>query len=106
MYSSIFRQVRQPLARVTTGRFSSTAATATKTTSIFNPTEEHRSLREMLRDFVEKEVDPQALEYNRHEKFNVELFRKLGDLGILGITADAEYGGSGMDAVAACIAHG
>lgn len=84
----------------------STTTTKVGNVSIFNPTEEHRSLREMLRDFVEKEVDPQALEFNRNEKFNVDLFRKLGDLGILGITADTEFGGSGMDAVAACIAHG
>ena len=77
----------------------------TKKIDFFNPTEEHRSLREMLRNFVETEVDPQALEYNRTETFNVDLFRKLGDLGLLGITADVKYGGSGMDAVAACIAH-
>jgi len=59
----------------------------------------------MLRSFVEAEVDPQALEYNRAEKFNLPLFRKLGDLGLLGITAPTEFGGSGMDAVAAVIAH-
>jgi len=73
---------------------------------LFNPTEEHASLRTMLRDFVEKEVDPQALKHNREEKFNVDLFRKLGDLGLLGITVEPEFGGSGMDAVAAVIAHG
>eukprot|EP01038_Epipyxis_sp_PR26KG_P009786 gene9786-13165_t len=72
---------------------------------LFNPTEEHASLREMLRTFVESEVDPQALEFNRKELFNVELFKKLGQLGLLGITVDPEYGGSGMDAVAAVIAH-
>lgn len=72
---------------------------------LFNPTEEHKSLREMLRSFVEAEVDPQAKEYNRLEKFNVDLFRKLGSLGLLGITVPIEYGGSGMDAVAAVIAH-
>jgi isovaleryl-CoA dehydrogenase len=58
------------------------------------------------REFVESEVDPQALQYNREEKFNVDLFRKLGNLGLFGITVPAEYGGSGMDAVAAVIAHG
>lgn len=73
---------------------------------LFNPTEEHAALRTMLRSFVETEVDPQALEHNRKEKFNVPLFRKLGDLGLLGITVDTVYGGSGMDATAAVIAHG
>ena len=44
-----------------------------------NPTEEHRMLREMIRDFVREEVEPQALEYDREEKFNLDLFRKLGE---------------------------
>lgn len=76
-----------------------------KKIDIFNPTEEHRQLREMIRSFAENEVDPQALEYNREEKFNHELFKKLGELGLLGITVDPEFGGSGMDATAAVIAH-
>jgi len=74
-------------------------------TDLFNPTEEHVQLRDMLRSFVEAEVEPQATEYNRAEKFNMPLFKKLGDLGLLGITVPEEYGGSGMDAVAAVIAH-
>ena len=87
--------------------FSSTATEVNvKTFNLFNPTEEHASLREMLRSFVENEVDPQAKEFNRNEKFNVELFRKLGNLGLLGITVETEFGGSGMDATAAVIAHG
>ena len=69
--------------------------------SIYNPTEEHAALRSMVRSFVEAEVDPQALEHNREEKFNFDLFRKLGDLGLLGITVPTAYGGSEMDAVAA-----
>jgi isovaleryl-CoA dehydrogenase len=72
---------------------------------IFNPTEEHQSLRNMVKSFVEKKVDPQALEYNKHEKFNVDLFQELGELGLLGITVEPQYGGSGMDAVAAVIVH-
>ena len=34
----------------------------------------------------EKEVDPQALAHDREEKFNVPLFRRLGELGLLGVT--------------------
>ncbi|CAM9349303.1 unnamed protein product [Ascophyllum nodosum] len=70
-----------------------------------NPSEEHRQLREMVRSFVENEVDPQALEHNREENFNVGVFKRLGDLGLLGVTVSPEYGGSGMDATAACIVH-
>ena len=72
---------------------------------LFNPTDEHQSLRRTLREFTEREVDPQAAACDREERFNVELFRKLGDLGLLGVTVPEEFGGSGMDAVAAVIAH-
>jgi len=72
---------------------------------LFNPTDEHLQLREMVRNFTETEVEPQAAEHDRTEAFNLPLFRKLGELGLLGITADANHGGSGMDATAACIVH-
>lgn len=74
-------------------------------TDIFNPTEEHKVLREMVRAFAEKEVEPQAEEFDKTEQFNLKLFRKLGELGLLGVTAPLEHGGSGMDAVAAVIVH-
>ncbi len=62
-------------------------------------------LREMVRDFVKEHVEPQALEYDRDEKFNVDLFRSLGEMGLLGITASEEHGGAGLDAIAATIVH-
>ena len=74
-------------------------------TSLFNPTPEHQALRDMVRAFSEREVAPQALEHDRDERFNLPLYRKLGDLGLLGITVDEQWGGSGMDATAAVIAH-
>lgn len=70
---------------------------------LFNPTEEHKMLREMVQEFVKDAVEPQAEEFNRDEKFNVELFRQAGELGLLGVTVPDEDGGSGMDAVAAVI---
>ena len=51
---------------------------------IANPTEEHAMLREMVRNFAEEEVEPQALEYDRDEKFNTALFRRLGALAYSG----------------------
>jgi isovaleryl-CoA dehydrogenase len=72
---------------------------------LFNPSEEHKMLREAVAAFVKAEVEPQALEYDRTERFNLPLFRKLGELGLLGITVPESYGGSGLDAVAAVIAH-
>src|SRR4051812_13624321 len=72
---------------------------------LFNPTEEHAMLRKSVREFVEKEVEPQALDHDRAERFNHPLFKKLGPLGLLGITVAESDGGSGMDASAAVIAH-
>jgi isovaleryl-CoA dehydrogenase len=72
---------------------------------LFNPTEEHKMLREMICSFVLAEVEPQALEHDRAERFNLALFRKLGELGLLGITVPEAYGGSGLDPLAAVIAH-
>ena len=83
-----------------------TVPTTTRSLStIFTPSEEHGSLREMVNQFSEQEVEPQALEHNAKEIFNVPLFRKCGDLGLLGITVKEEYGGSGMDATAVVIVH-
>ena len=59
----------------------------------------------MVRSFAEREVDPQAEASDQAERFNIELFRKLGDLGLLGITVEERFGGSGLDPVAAVIAH-
>ena len=72
---------------------------------IANPSEEHQMLRDMVRDFVKEHVEPQALEFDRDEKFNLELLRSLGELGLLGITASEEFGGAGLDAVATVIVH-
>lgn len=72
---------------------------------LFNPTEEHRMLRDMVADFTRSEVEPQAAEFDAKGELNVPLFRQLGELGLLGITVPEQDGGAGMDAVAAVIAH-
>jgi len=74
-------------------------------TDAFNPTPEHAALRQLVREFTEREVEPQAAAADRREEFNLPLFRRLGDLGLLGITVPERFGGAGMDAVAAVIAH-
>lgn len=70
-----------------------------------NPTEEHRMLRQMVRDFTREVVEPQAEEHDRSATLNIPLLRRLGELGLLGITVPAEHGGAGMDALAAAIVH-
>ena len=59
----------------------------------------------MVRDFVTKEVEPQVQEFDRREQFNLPLFRKLGEQGLLGLLIPSEFGGSGMDLTASVIAH-
>ena len=72
---------------------------------LFTPSDTHSQFREMLRNFVTKEVEPQALNYNRDEKLNLPLLRKLGDLGLHGVCVAEDAGGSGLDATAFVIAH-
>lgn len=72
---------------------------------LFNPTPEHQMIRETVRSFVQDQVEPQAMEYDRQERFNLPLFRQLGELGLLGLTVPEEFGGAGQDALAAVIVH-
>jgi isovaleryl-CoA dehydrogenase len=73
--------------------------------SLLEPTEEHAMLRQTVADFTRAEVEPQAEEHDRNGKLNVALLRRVGQLGLLGITVPEEAGGAGMDATAAVIAH-
>jgi isovaleryl-CoA dehydrogenase len=72
---------------------------------IANPSEEHTMLREMVRDFVKEHVEPQALVHDREERFNLDLLRSMGEMGLLGLTASEENGGAGLDSIAAVIVH-
>lgn len=72
---------------------------------LFNPTPEHLALRQTLRRFAESEVEAQAAAHDRDEAFNLPLFRKLGDLGVLGLTVPEAFGGAGMDAAAVALVH-
>src|SRR5438128_1444969 len=59
--------------------------------------EQHETLRKTVRDFAEKEIAPNAQKWDDDEIFPREIFKKAGDLGLLGIRFDPEYGGSGLD---------
>ena len=65
------------------------------------PTPEHALLAGTLREFVAREVEPQAAAHDRDETFNLALFRRAASLGLLGVTIGEEYGGAGLDATAA-----
>ena len=53
-------------------------------------------LRDSVRSFAANEIAPRAAEIDRTNEFPNELWRKMGDLGILGVTVEEEYGGAGM----------
>ena len=65
--------------------------------------EEEKQLQKTCRDFARAELAPVAEKHDNDETFNMEAFKKMGELGILGITADPEYGGAGMGALAATL---
>ena len=62
----------------------------------FNLGETAEMLRASVHDFAQAEIAPQAAEIDRSNEFPAQLWRKLGDLGLLGITVEEDYGGAGM----------
>ncbi len=70
----------------------------------FNHSDEVRALRLALQDFVSKEITPRAAEIDRSNQFPMDLWKKLGDLGVLGMTVEEEYGGTQMGYLAHIIA--
>lgn len=70
----------------------------------FKLTEEHEMIRKMVRDFARNEVAPTAAERDEEERFDMDIFKKMAELGLTGIPWPEEYGGIGSDYLAYCIA--
>lgn len=70
----------------------------------FGLTEKQIELRTKVREFAEKEVKPVAAFNDEHEKFDVELTKKMGQLGLLGMCVPKEYGGQELDTLSYIIA--
>jgi alkylation response protein AidB-like acyl-CoA dehydrogenase len=65
--------------------------------------EEQAAVRRLARDFVEGEIAPHAVAWDRAEEVDRSIVKKLGEVGFLGLTLDEEYGGSGGDHLAYCL---
>ncbi|MFH1335061.1 MAG: acyl-CoA dehydrogenase [Candidatus Zixiibacteriota bacterium] len=65
---------------------------------------EHEEFRKRIREFAEKEIEPKAKELDEVGKFPFDTMKKLGEMGILGMVAPKEYGGSGYDTLSYSIA--
>jgi citronellyl-CoA dehydrogenase len=62
------------------------------------PTQEHKALAETVKRFVEKELNPHVPQWEAAEEFpSHEVFKKLGNLGLLGLKYPEEFGGAGLD---------
>ncbi|MEV4683897.1 acyl-CoA dehydrogenase family protein [Streptomyces kurssanovii] len=65
--------------------------------------EEQTAVRQLAKDFVDREITPHVVEWDRAESVERGIVKKLGALGFLGLTIDEEYGGSGGDHLAYCL---
>jgi len=62
----------------------------------FASTENQEMVKQMAKDFAEKHVRPHVMEWDEEQHFPVELFKKLGEQGMMGVLVPEEYGGSGF----------
>jgi len=70
----------------------------------FQLNEEQLMFKDLVHDFVAREVKPKAKETDESGQFNWEAVRKMGPIGLLGLEVPEQYGGAGMDAISAAIA--
>jgi alkylation response protein AidB-like acyl-CoA dehydrogenase len=70
----------------------------------FQLTAEQEMIRLMARDFARKELEPFAAKRDKEELFPLDVVKKMGGLGLLGMMVPPEYGGSGAGAISYCLA--
>lgn len=62
----------------------------------FNPSENQAMIAQMVRDFAEKEVRPYLMEWDEAQHFPIDTFKKMGELGLMGVLVPEAYGGAGL----------
>jgi alkylation response protein AidB-like acyl-CoA dehydrogenase len=62
----------------------------------FNETENQRLVTQMIRDFGVREIKPRMMEWDESQTFPIDLFHKMGSLGLMGVLVPQEYGGAGF----------
>jgi alkylation response protein AidB-like acyl-CoA dehydrogenase len=62
----------------------------------FEKSESQLMIAQMVRDFVDKEIRPHVMTWDESQEFPRDLFRKMGELGLMGVLVPQEYGGSGL----------
>merc|ERR1712137_89853 len=109
MLASSFRSCIRPLAF---GGLASTTSLVRHTKrfydyrmpdNISHLDETERALQEEVRKFTLDEIEPRAAQIDKDNEFPADLWEKMGDLGLLGITAPSEYGGADLGYLAHCL---
>ncbi len=62
----------------------------------FTSNENQEMIAKMVRDFGDKNIRPKMMEWDESQEFPIEVFKKLGELGLMGVLVPQEYGGSGF----------
>jgi butyryl-CoA dehydrogenase len=70
----------------------------------FNLTEQQKLFQKVIREFCEKELKPIASKIDQDEYFPFDLYKKMGKMGLMGMTVPQKYGGAGIDKVSYMIA--
>ena len=71
---------------------------------LYQTTQAHEDLRMKIREFAEAEIKPIAFMLDQENRFPTEAVKKLGEMGLMGIPYDPEYGGAGLDVLSYAIA--